>query len=218
MVGTDGFATMMVSLAVAAATLGVSLALAFAWVLLTARRSGAGADGRGRRALVPGMRLGAGGGITPAYRERLDRAASLLTAGTVADIVLLGGRTGRDGPSEAEAGRAYLLARGLPAARIATEDTSRHTLENLLRYRAAFGGGGRRVVLVTSRAHLARAGLMARDLGIEHELCAAEPVWRATPAALASALAEAAFTHWYVVGRAFARATRNRRMLARIGG
>ncbi|HEX8375719.1 MAG TPA: ElyC/SanA/YdcF family protein, partial [Geminicoccaceae bacterium] len=100
---------------------------------------------------------------------------------------------------------------------IATEDTSRHTLENLLRYRAAFGGGGR-VVLVTSRAHLARAGLMARDLGIEHELCAAEPVWRATPAALASALAEAAFTHWYVVGRAFARLTRNRRMLARIGG
>jgi uncharacterized SAM-binding protein YcdF (DUF218 family) len=74
------------------------------------------------------------------------------------------------------------------------------------------------VVLVTSRRHLARAGRMARDLGIEHEPCAAEDGWRPTPAALASALAEAFYVHWYLAGRAFARLTRDRRMLARLGG
>jgi uncharacterized SAM-binding protein YcdF (DUF218 family) len=197
--------------------MGASLAAAYLLVLRAARRARAGADGpgpagpRARDAARGGRRDRAG------VPQRLERAAALVEAGAAADVVVLGGRTGRHGPSEAEAGSAYLVARGVPAGRIATEDTSRHTLENLLRYRAAFGADGR-VVLVTSRSHLARAGLMARDLGIGHDLCAAEPAWRTTPAALASVLGEAFFAHWYVVGRIYARLTRDRRMLARLGG
>jgi uncharacterized SAM-binding protein YcdF (DUF218 family) len=217
MVGVEGFAALAVSLAVVAATLGASLAAAYLAVLRTARRARAEVDGRDRRALVLGMRLGLNGEIAPAYRERLERAAALLGAGAVAEVVLLGGRTGRDGLSEAEAGRGCLAARGVPAKRIRTEDTSRHTLENLARYRASFGMGGAPVVLVTSRAHLGRAGLMARGLGIAHEPCAAEAAWRSTPASLASILVEAFYMHWYLSGRTFARLTRNRAMLRRIG-
>lgn len=217
MVGLDGLATMLVSLAAIVATLGASLAWALVWTLRVARRTRAGVDGKGRRVIVLGRRLAPGNAVAAAYRERLDRAAALLAGGTAAEVVVLGGRTSRDGPSEAEAGRAYLRDRGAPADRIAIEDTSRHTLENLIRYRAAFGTDGAPVVLVTSRAHLARAGLTARGLGIPHEPCAAEAVWRWTPGELASLLVEGFYVHWYLAGRTFARVTRNRAMLGRIG-
>lgn len=208
---------LLLSAAVAAASLGVSLAFALGNVLLAARR--AGTDGEGAaRILVLGVRLGPDGTPGPAYRARLERAAALLERLPGAEVVVLGGTTRRGLPSEAGAGRRHLVERlGVPPGRVRTESSSRHTLENLRHYRSDVGVDGTPVILVTSRHHLARAGLMARGLGIDHALCAAEPAWHPRPAVLAPLLREAFFLHWYVVGRTFARLTRHRGMLARIG-
>lgn len=217
-VGADGLATLLLSLAVAGASLGVSFTFALARVLAAARRTGTELwDAEPRRILVLGARLGPDGAPGPAFRARLERAAALLAVLPRAEAVVLGGATRPGGPAEAEAGRRHLVERlGVPPGRVGIEASSRHTLENLRHYRAAFGADGGRVALVTSRSHAARAGAIATGLGIDHVVCAAEGDWRPGPAALARLLREAGLLHWYLVGSAFARLTRNRAMLARI--
>ena len=215
--GGDGLAMLALSLAVPALSGGVSVWLALAYVRRVAARTPAHADPAGERdipgrVLVLGMRPGRDGRPGPLYRARLDRACLLLAADPGAEVVLLGGRTRPGAPSEAEAGRDHLRARGVPDAAIRLEAESRHTLENLRLYRDAFPRAGR-VVLVTNRFHLARAGLMAETLGIPHRLCAAEAEWPAVPGALVQ---EAVLVHWFLVGRAFCRLTGHARMLARI--
>lgn len=215
--GGDGLAMLALSLAVAALSGGVSVLLALAHVWRVAARTPAHADPAGEggapgRILVLGMRLGRDGRPGPLYRARLDRACALLAAAPGAEVVLLGGRTRPGVPSEAQAGRDHLRARGVPDAAIRLEAESRHTLENLRLYREGFPLAGR-VVLVTGRFHLARAGLMAETLGIAHRLCAAEAGWRARPGALVQ---EALLVHWFLVGRAYCRLTGHARMLARI--
>ena len=56
------------------------------------------------------------------------------------------------------------------------ESESRDTLQNLRNARVMLGEGMRsRVTLLSSRYHLARCALFARQLGYDWELCAAEP-------------------------------------------
>jgi len=214
--GPEGVATLLLALAVAACTLGLSLLAALWQVLRIACSAPSRPTGPVRQALVLGTRL-TEGRPGHAFRARLDRALALSAQQPSLEVVILGGVTAPGAPAEAAAGRRYLLAAGLAPDRIATEARSRHTLENLREFRAAFrpAGGGPPLLLVTSRTHLARAMLMARGLGLPVLPCAAEEgrlplrAWRRLPA-------EAFLLHWYVVGRGFARATGNRRMLARI--
>lgn len=56
-------------------------------------------------------------------------------AGLAPRIVLLGGRTPGTLESEADLGRRHLVARGVADASIIIEDSSRHTLENLIHLR-----------------------------------------------------------------------------------
>jgi uncharacterized SAM-binding protein YcdF (DUF218 family) len=161
------------------------------------------------------VRLAPDGGIRPAYRCRLDRARALHAEGL--DIVVLGGATRPGAPTEAAAGAAYLIARGVPAGAIRTEAASRHTLENLRLYRSHAGDALQRpVALVSSRFHLARSALIASGLRLPHQPCAAEARRLPAPADIARLAREAFLIHWYVVGRGFARLAGNRRMLARI--
>lgn len=215
--GGDGFAMLALSLAVAVVSGGGSVLLALAHVWRVAARTPAHADPAGGggvpgRILVLGMKLDRDGRPGPLYRARLDRACALLAAHPGAGVVVLGGRTQPGAPSEAQAGRDHLRARGVPDAAIRLEAESRHTLENLRLYREGFPRAGR-VVLVTSRFHLARAGLMAETLGIPHRLCAAEAEGRTRPGALVQ---EAVLVHWFLVGRAYCRLSGHARMLARI--
>ena len=83
-----------------------------------------------------------------------------------APLLLLSG--GGTGPvSEAEIMRRMALARGVPDAALLVEPESRDTVENareaarLLRSR-----GGRKVLLVSDRAHLPRAVLLFRLAGL----------------------------------------------------
>ncbi|HEY0522689.1 MAG TPA: YdcF family protein [Stellaceae bacterium] len=215
LVRLDGFAMLALSLVVAAVSGGLTIAAACVHAFAVARRTLPSAAGNA--VLVLGMRSRRG---VPerAYRARLDRALALSRSNPAARIIVLGGPTTEGQPSEAEIGRRYLIANGFPAARISIEDRSRHTLENLQEYRAAFPHPSAELplLLVTSRFHLARAALLARGLGIEHVPCAAEerPCWTVRDMLLLAR--EAFFIHWYVVGRTYARLSGNRRMAARI--
>jgi uncharacterized SAM-binding protein YcdF (DUF218 family) len=166
--------------------------------------------------VVHGKRL-QGERIDAEYAARLRRAQALLAAGRVDRIVIVGGSRAGAPVSEAEVGRGFLVACGTPDERILTEQTSRHTLENIRHLRALVGHDAReRVVLISSRYHLARCRAMAQNCGLAAQLCAAE-ARLAVDARLALRLASEAFLlHWYEVGRGLTRLLRYRRASARI--
>ncbi len=204
------------SLAVMAASGGLSFAAALAAVWQTARTAPTDPAGPPSCAVVLGQALDPGGVPSPQFRMRLERARHLAARWPGLRLVILGGRTGGDDVSEAEAGRRHLVAGGVAPERILVEDRSRHTLENLFHYRARFETSGPAPLLITSRFHLARSGMLARGLGIDHILCAAEDLWSPQRGLLLPLLKEALLIQWYVTGRLFAHLTGNRRMAARI--
>jgi uncharacterized SAM-binding protein YcdF (DUF218 family) len=97
--------------------------------------------------------------------RRLDRGIGLFRQGAAPLLVLSGGGTGP--VPEAEIMRSVALDRGVPEAALLVETGSRDTLGNaretarLLRARS-----GRRVLLVSDRAHLPRAALLFRLAGL----------------------------------------------------
>lgn len=159
-----------------------------------------------------------GGRIDADFSARLDRAAALWRDRPPRSLVLLGG--GPAGlPSEADLAREGLLARGIAAdAPMLLEAASRDTLQNLRNARellAAMADRGR-VVLLSSRYHLARCALFARQLGIEADVCAAEPRLVLSPRLLWRLAGEAGYVCLTDIGTRWARVIRHRRMLARV--
>lgn len=163
-----------------------------------------------------------GGQIDRDFEARLDRAVSLWRQRPPAHVVLLGG--GAHGElSEAEVARAALLARGVaPDAPLQLEAASRDTLQNLRNARQLLAptlsvdGMRRRVTLLSSRYHLARCALFARQLGFDAELCAAETQLQLGPRMLARLAGEAAYVCWTDLGTRWARLIGHERMLARV--
>jgi uncharacterized SAM-binding protein YcdF (DUF218 family) len=152
------------------------------------------------------------------FGERLDRAAALWRSRKPRQLVLLGG-----GPpgvaSEAEVARAGLLARGLvEESPWLLEAHSRDTLQNLRNARDlldAMDDRGR-VVLLSSRYHLARCALLARQLGLEAEPVAAESRLRYGPRMLLRLAGEAGYVCLTDIGTRWSRLIRSRRMLERV--
>jgi uncharacterized SAM-binding protein YcdF (DUF218 family) len=210
--GHDGAITLAAALLTVVATFGLAPLLAALAVRRTARAAPVVPPLEPARILVLGHRL-EGGAVSAAFAARLDRALALARAAPAARVLVLGGVTSPGAPAEAEAGRDWLVSRGLDPARIGLETRSRHTLENLSNHRAAQGAPAPEA-LVTSRAHLHRALLMARGLGLDPMPVAAEA---APIVPLRAALAEGFLVHWYHTGRALSRLLRRRRWLARIG-
>lgn len=217
----DGLGTLALTGAVNAGLAGIPLATALAWVCWTglrARRE-AGDD----LLVVFGKRL-RHGRVDDDYRARLLTAAHLASQRPRHRIIILGGRTSRAHLTEAEAGRRLL--RGLPggdALNIELEQTSNNTLTNLHNLRRLLGGAGGtgprplRLTLITNRYHLARVGQMAASLRLPFHRCAAEDGWTALhPAQLPRWIIEAFYVTWFLTGKLWATATRNRRMLARV--
>ncbi|QSR84666.1 YdcF family protein [Methylacidimicrobium sp. B4] len=215
--GADGLSMLALSILVLLASGTLSFWLVLGYVLRIARRSGTWADAPSR-IVVLGSRLDREGRPTRAYRARLERALHLFERAPKATIFLLGGSMADGAPTEAAVGARYLLARGVPESALVREERSRHTLENLRFYRRARAASDAQPdALVTSRFHLARSSLLASGLQIPHVLCGAEDRWSFRPGELLRLLPEAFFAHWYLVGRSYARSTRNQRMLDRIG-
>lgn len=162
------------------------------------------------------------GRIDSDFEARLDRAVSLWHERRPVSVVLLGGGAA-DELSEAEVARQGLFARGLAIdAPLRLEAQSRDTLQNLRNARSLIGSGLRddgtrqRVTLLSSRYHLARCALFARQLGFDAELCAAEPSLRLGPRTVLRLAGEAAYVCLTDIGSRWARLIGHRRMIDRV--
>ncbi|RDV84220.1 YdcF family protein [Ammonifex thiophilus] len=107
-------------------------------------------------------------GPSPAFQERLLLAAELYRQGYAPVIIVTGGVGEYNPTPEGEAGKNFLLARGIPASALYAETASRNTRENLLGARSIMRAHGwRRAIIVTHDFHLWRALREAEAMGIE---------------------------------------------------
>lgn len=207
---------LMLSVMTMIATGGLSYVLAMARMVWDATRR-AKPIPDGTPILVLGVRLAVDGDIAREFQERLDHGVRLLLGMTHGEIVVLGGVTRPNTPSEADTGKEYLIWRcDVAADRIQCERRSRHTLENLHFHRYGPAYDGRAVSIVTSRFHMARASLLARGLGMTVLAAPSDRGLRSAFRVLVRLPWEGLLIHWYVTGRAFARVTGNTNMIKRI--
>ncbi len=209
-------ATMVVA-AVCMLSLGLVYVGYFAHVLRVARQTPCG-PGQGECLLVFGKHA-PDGRLDADFEARIERALAVWRTRPPRALLLLGGGPA-GGVPEAELARAALLARGLAVdAPLWLEAQSRDTLQNLRNARDMLAlelAHVERVTLLSSRYHLARCALLARQLGLEADLCAAEPAWGWRPAALWRVATEAGYVCWMDIGARWARLIGHRRMLQRM--
>jgi uncharacterized SAM-binding protein YcdF (DUF218 family) len=105
---------------------------------------------------------------SPVFAGRLDHAALLYEQGRADRVLVLGGGQPGDRFTEAEAGRTYLIDKGVPADAIVPVPEGHTTLES---FRAAAPvmrrAGLDSAFLVSDPWHNARVERMARDVGID---------------------------------------------------
>ena len=105
---------------------------------------------------------------SPAFQGRLQQAELLFNRGFAPRVLTLGGKRPGDRTTEAEAGRDWLIAQGLPEDAVVAQPEGNTTLESL-RAAAAYmqDKGLRSAFLVSDPWHNLRIRRMARDLGID---------------------------------------------------
>jgi vancomycin permeability regulator SanA len=138
----------------------------FAWLVLSTR------DERDPAALAPArpvaLVLGAGvrqdGRPSLLLARRLDIAADLYRSGRV-DAVLVSGNNDAIANRETDVMRAYLLAAGVPARKIASDTAGFSTWDSCARAKEIFGV--RSATVVTQDFHLPRAVALCRAAGID---------------------------------------------------
>jgi uncharacterized SAM-binding protein YcdF (DUF218 family) len=119
-----------------------------------------------KAALILGAAVWEGGRPSPTLRLRTLHAVALWQRGEVQVLIPCGG-LGRHPPTEAEVMRDLLLAEGIPATAIHSEDRSTSTHDNILFARPILAALGiRQVVIVTDATHAPRALLIARGQGL----------------------------------------------------
>jgi uncharacterized SAM-binding protein YcdF (DUF218 family) len=157
--------------------------------------------------------------LTAVFTARLAHAEQLWRRGLAPRIFVAGGTTGTARRSEAEAGAAWLAARGLPPDVLLLEDRSQHTLENLFNVRTHLRAEGwRTLLLVSDPLHLARARATAGGLGLEVQCSPAGacPPTRGSLGWWGRAALEAFLLHWYHTGLTYSRIIRSDQQLRRV--
>jgi uncharacterized SAM-binding protein YcdF (DUF218 family) len=105
---------------------------------------------------------------SPIYRARLDHAIDLFDEGVAPTLLMTGGKLPGDKTTEADAGRAYAIAHGVPEEAILVEDRGRTTLESLGTVGAMLRDRGLdSAVFVSDRTHMLRVLRIARDQGVQ---------------------------------------------------
>jgi uncharacterized SAM-binding protein YcdF (DUF218 family) len=157
--------------------------------------------------------------LTPVFEARLAQAEALWIRGLAPRLFVAGGTTGNARRSEAEAGRDWLVARGVPVAVILIEDRSQHTLENLFNVRAVMRSAGwQTLLMVSDPLHLARARATARGLNLDVRCSPAEAA-PPSPGSMAwwwRVAGEAFLLHWYHTGMLYSRLIRSEKQLERV--
>ena len=169
---------------------GVLLWRAARVVVAVARQAPSTSSGA-RWLLVPGFRLRQDD-LGRQFAVRIERAYALWQEDHSRGFVLSGGAVRANALCEADAALEHLIDLGLPhGAEVRMERASRTTAENLEHSRDLLDGGAS-VVVVSNRYHLARIGWLARQRGLDWQLCAAEPRWSWRPLTALAVLREAA--------------------------
>lgn len=123
-----------------------------------------------RRAVDAVVVLGAAqydGDPSSIFAARLRHAQQLLEEGVAPRIITTGGNRAGDSFTEAEAGRRYLLDRGVPASAVVAVPVGSDTLGSLQAVAAqASKDGWTTALLVSDPWHSLRARQMARDSGL----------------------------------------------------
>jgi uncharacterized SAM-binding protein YcdF (DUF218 family) len=102
---------------------------------------------------------------SPQLQARLDHALLLWKREAAAFIVVTGGKQANDRFTEAQAGREYLIANGVPAPAILVEPNGASTFASLAAVRRDLVSTIGHVVLVSDPYHVLRARLVADELG-----------------------------------------------------
>jgi uncharacterized SAM-binding protein YcdF (DUF218 family) len=128
-------------------------------------------QGDGRRHVDAIVVMGAAqynGRPSGALAARLDHAIELYKEGDAPYLITTGGNLPGDLTTEAETGRRYAIARGVPASAILMENTGRDTLESIEHVRAIFDARDLHTALfVSDRSHMLRVLRLAQDQDIE---------------------------------------------------
>ena len=203
----NGLTTLIISIFVIIFCLGVTYLLTLIHIIKVAKKS----SHRGNATdlvIVHGIKL-TRNKIGTDFTVRLDRALKLHHQNQTL-ILLLGGFVGSSDISEAEAGRQYLLGKGVNQDFIMIEDQSRHTLENLYEARKLIGNLDLKCCsLLSNRYHLARISANARGMNMNVTLVAAEKEFKLSFSRLGRFLLEAFYLHWYYTGKYWSHATKN---------
>lgn len=102
------------------------------------------------------------------FAARLDRGAELFKDGVAPLVVTVGGKQPGDVYTEAEAGKNYLVSRGVPADRVIPVSEGSDTLESIDKVAEVLKARGvDSVVIASDPWHSLRARTMARDAGLQ---------------------------------------------------
>lgn len=108
---------------------------------------------------------------SPVFKERIAHAVHLYQAKTTQKLIFTGGALRDDVLSEGEVGARYAIKLGVAPEDTAYESTSRDTWHNLKNAHVILQQQQiDSVILVSDYFHLARAGIMARDLNLQVQL------------------------------------------------
>jgi uncharacterized SAM-binding protein YcdF (DUF218 family) len=193
--------------------------------------------------LIAGLRL-ENNLPTRAFKCRLQRAVALKSFysnddTTPPEFIILGGVTGDNQVSEAQAGANYLIEQGVDGRWIKLEQQSRHTLENMQHARSMLlhptaeaslsehterrlsepnlpVGLPEHIAIITSRFHLYRIVTLARGLNMNLQPVAAEEAFTLSLSSLFNIIREAYYLHWYWSGKLWVFITANDKSKARI--
>lgn len=108
--------------------------------------------------------------ISLTLQNRLDLALEYVEGDDHAVIVVSGAKGRQELVSEGEASREYLLSKGFDDERIIVEDRARNTYENFMYSKKLLDkrlGADYSAIYVTNTFHVYRAGLAARQAGLE---------------------------------------------------
>jgi len=104
---------------------------------------------------------------SPVFRARLEHAMGLLQRKLAPLVLVTGGVGAGDTLSEAEVGRRYLVARGVPIDAVIALPPAATTVASLQRVAGWFEGRtSRRVILVSDGFHLLRLKILADHRGL----------------------------------------------------
>jgi len=118
--------------------------------------------------------------VTWVLENRLNTALDYLEQHPGAICVVSGGQGPGETVTEASAMKRYMVERGMDAGRIFTEERAENTMDNFAYSKAIIGellGEDARIAFVTTNFHVYRAGMVAREQGVNAVGIAAQDVW-----------------------------------------